>query len=247
MASSSAFIPLLEVLPTRQRHGIGSELVRRIAQPARLDTVVLIAVDAEPSTPGSSDAATSLGVPAQLLAADEAPDPACDGRASRDPPSAATPLAVSETRCALERRYGSRGRDSRCSETAKSTGAGHSVGSARAGARRHHDPPARAGAARGARCRPRSCSGSPRSSTAAGFAYLEVSGGGVFDSGGPPRRREPVGADPRAQGADEDAARAGAARPLPRRLAARRRRLRRAASSPRRPRTASTSSACTTR
>ena len=43
---------------------------------------------------------------------------------------------------------------------------------------------------------------------------------------GTPRSREPVGADPGAQGADEDAARHGAARPLPRRLAARRRRFR---------------------
>ena len=60
----------------------------------------------------------------------------------------------------------------------------------------------------------------------AGFACLEVSGGGVFDSAVRRGRREPVGADPRAQGADDDAARARAARPLPRRLAAGRRRLR---------------------
>ena len=33
----------------------------------------------------------------------------------------------------------------------------------------------------------------------AGFAYLEVSGGGVLRHGGAPRRREPVGADPRAE------------------------------------------------
>ena len=34
----------------------------------------------------------------------------------------------------------------------------------------------------------------------AGFAYLEVSGGGVFDTRRPARRREPVGAHPRAEG-----------------------------------------------
>ena len=60
----------------------------------------------------------------------------------------------------------------------------------------------------------------------AGFAYLEVSGGGVFDTRRAARSREPLGADPRAQGADEDAARDGAPRSLPRRLAPRRRRLR---------------------
>ena len=41
-----------------------------------------------------------------------------------------------------------------------------------------------------------------------------------------PRRREPVGADPRAERAHRDAARDGAARPVPRRLAARWRRVR---------------------
>ena len=60
----------------------------------------------------------------------------------------------------------------------------------------------------------------------AGFAYLEVSGGGVLRQRRAARRREPVGADPRAQGAHTDAARAGAARALPRRLAAGRRRFR---------------------
>ena len=42
----------------------------------------------------------------------------------------------------------------------------------------------------------------------AGFAYLEVSGGGCFDCGRQARSREPVGADPCTEGARQDAARA---------------------------------------
>ena len=64
---------------------------------------------------------------------------------------------------------------------------------------------------------------------------------------GPPRRREPVGAHPRAEGPDDDAARARAARPLPRRLAPGRRRLRAPLRRERGRRAASTSSASTTR
>ena len=55
----------------------------------------------------------------------------------------------------------------------------------------------------------------------AGFACLEVSGGGVFDSAVRRAGREPVGADPRDRRAHDDAARPRAPRPLPRRLATR--------------------------
>ena len=98
-----------------------------------------------------------------------------------------------------------------------------------------------------AACRPRRCSSSPRCSTRPGSPASRSPAAASSTRAVRARRREPVGADPRAQGANDDAARARVARPLPRRLAPGRRRLRRAASSPARPRAASTSSASTTR
>ncbi len=57
----------------------------------------------------------------------------------------------------------------------------------------------------------------------AGFAYLEVSGGGVFDTAVRRGVESPWERIRALNGAHEDAARDGPARPLPRRLAARRR------------------------
>ena len=99
------------------------------------------------------------------------------------------------------------------------------LGSARACARRHHDPPARPGAARRADADGRAAParGDPRQGR---LRLPRGLGRRRLRHGGPPRRREPVGADPRAERAHRDAARDGAARPLPRRLAPGRRRLR---------------------
>ena len=99
------------------------------------------------------------------------------------------------------------------------------LGSPRAEARRHDDPAARAGAARGLHADRRSAAprGDPRR------RRLRVPRGlrrRRLRHRGAPRRREPLGTHPRAQRAHEDAARDGAARPLPRRLAPGRRRLR---------------------
>ena len=66
--------------------------------------------------------------------------------------------------------------------------------------------------------RPARCS-ARRILDGAGFALTGGLRRRVFESGAA-RRREPVGADPRDRRADDDAARDGAARPLPRRLAA---------------------------
>ena len=98
------------------------------------------------------------------------------------------------------------------------------VGSARAVARRHDDPPARTGAARGARSRRGAAParGDPRPGR---FRISRGLGRRVLRRGRQARRREPLGADPRAQGACQDATRPGAPRPFPRRLAASRRRL----------------------
>ena len=71
-----------------------------------------------------------------------------------------------------------------------------------------------------ARSRPESCSRLAEVLDKAGFALPRGLGRRRLRHGGQARRREPVGADPGAEGPDDDAARAGAARPLPRRLAA---------------------------
>ena len=97
--------------------------------------------------------------------------------------------------------------------------------SPRASARRHDDPAAQPGAAG----RPHADSGPPAARRASRRRRLRVPRGlrrRCLRHRRAARRREPMGADPRAQGADEDAARHGASRPLPRRLATRRRRLR---------------------
>ncbi len=122
----------------------------------------------------------------------------------------------------------------------------HSVGSSRAAPRRYQHPPALAGAARGEDADRRSA----RSRRGARHRRVRVPRGlgrRRLRLGGPARGREPLGADPRAQVADEDAARARPPRSLPRRLAGRSAPTSSAASSPRRPRTESTSSGSTIR
>ena len=81
----------------------------------------------------------------------------------------------------------------------------------------------------------------------AGFAYLEVSGGGVFDTAVRRGVESPWERIRALNERTEDAARDGAARPVPRRLAPGRRRLRQPLRRLAPPRAGSRSSACTTR